>query len=308
MSMMLRVPTWESIGTDVRGNKKVEDVLASAGLNYTVVKKPVYRYERDPRRLVRMPNKFVTERKEDGHSYDAIVSDRYRIVQNREAFDFVNYMGDDVEFLKAGETGNGLVWIIGKLPDVDILGDKFTPHVIFSNSFTGKTSIRAAICPLRIICQNQFAAAFRDTHNAVSVGHTANAERKLKEARSVLRASADYMEELNRMAEGYAAMKVSPRQIAMVLDAMFPVPADAPQKKAEEIAAKKAKFEARFRAAMSSADNYAFRGTAWQLVNAYTDVLTHAPLSGKSTYDSQFVKVTFGNDISKFLKIVDSVA
>ena len=59
---------------------------------------------------------------------------------------------------------------------------------------------------------------------------------------------------------------------------------------------------------MDSPDNYVFRGTAWQLVNAYTDVLTHAPLSGKSTFDSQFVKVTFGNDTSKFLKIVDAVA
>ena len=119
---------------------------------------------------------------------------------------------------------------------------------------------------------------------------------------------ADYMEDLNRMAEGYAAMKVSPRQVSMVLDAMFPVPADAPQKKAAEIAAKKTKFEAQFRKAMDSPDNYVFRDTAWQLVNAYTDVLTHAPLSGKSTYDSQFVKVTFGNDTSKFLKIIDEVA
>ena len=116
------------------------------------------------------------------------------------------------------------------------------------------------------------------------------------------------MEDLNRMAEGYAAMKVSPKQVSMVLDAMFPVPADAPQKRAAEIAAKKAKFEAQFRKAMDSPDNYVFRGTAWQLVNAYTDVLTHAPLSGKSTFDSQFVKVTFGNDTSKFLKIVDAVA
>ena len=304
----MRNATWENIGTNVSGEKRIEDVLTTAGLNYTVEKRPVYRYERNPRKLVRIKNKFTCERREDGHSYDEIVSNKYTIVQNREAFDFVNYMSDEVEFLKAGETSNGLVYIIGKLLDVNILGDQFTPHVIFSNSFTGKTSIRAAICPLRIICQNQFAAAFRDTHNAVSVGHTANAERKLKEARSVLRASADYMEELNRMAEGYAAMKVSPRQVSMVLDAMFPVPADAPQKKAEEIAAKKAKFEARFRAAMSSADNYAFRGTAWQLVNAYTDVITHAPLSGKSTLDSQFIKVTFGNDTSKFLKIIDEVA
>ena len=137
----MRTATWENIGTSVRGEKKIEDVLTAAGLNYTVEKRPVYRYERNPRKLVRISNRFTCERREDGHSYDEIVSGKYTIVQNREAFDFVNYMSDEVEFLKAGETANGLVYIIGKLPDVNILGDPFTPHVIFSNSFTGKTSI-----------------------------------------------------------------------------------------------------------------------------------------------------------------------
>lgn len=308
MSTILRVPTWANIGTDVRMERRIDDVLNSAKLNYTVEKRPLYRYQRDPRKLVRIPDRFVTEREEDGHCYNEVVSKRYQVVQNREAFDFVNYMSDDVEFLKAGETPSGLVWIIGKLPDVDILGDRFTPHVIFSNSHTGKTSVRAAICPLRIICQNQFATAFKDANNAVSVGHTASADRKLKEARSVLRASADHMAELNRMAEGYAAMKVSPRQVQMVLDALFPVKSGATQKQVQDIAAKKMKFEAEFTKAMNSPDNHTFRGTAWQLVNAYTDVLTHAPLTGKSTPDSRFVNVTFGNDTSKFLKIVDAVA
>ena len=119
----MRTATWENIGTSVRGEKKIEDVLTAAGLNYTVEKRPVYRYERNPRKLVRISNRFTCERREDGHSYDEIVSGKYTIVQNREAFDFVNYMSDEVEFLKAGETANGLVYIIGRLPDVNICGD-----------------------------------------------------------------------------------------------------------------------------------------------------------------------------------------
>ena len=105
----MRTTTWENIGTSVRGEKKIEGVLTTAGLNYTVEKRPVYKYERDPRKLVRIPNKFTCERREDGHSYDEIVTGKYTIVQNREAFDFVNYMGDEVEFLKAGETAIGIV-------------------------------------------------------------------------------------------------------------------------------------------------------------------------------------------------------
>ena len=110
------------------------------------------------------------------------------------------------------------------------------------------------------------------------------------------------------MAEGYAAMKISQRQLSLVLDALFPVRANATMKQMQDIADKKAKFEQELRTAMASPDNANFRGTAWQLVNAYTDLLTHAPLTGKSTADSRFINVTFGNDTSKFLKIVDSVA
>ena len=90
-----------------------------------------------------------------------------------------------------------MVYIIGKLPEVDILGDTFTPHVIFRNGFSGKVKISAAICPLRIVCQNQFNFAFQDTQNSVAIRHVQNAGVKLQEAREVLRVSADFMAELN---------------------------------------------------------------------------------------------------------------
>ena len=57
----MRTTTWENIGTSVRGEKKIEDVLTAAGLNYTVEKRPVYRYERNPRKLVRISNRFTCE-------------------------------------------------------------------------------------------------------------------------------------------------------------------------------------------------------------------------------------------------------
>lgn len=223
--------------------------------------------------------------------YD-VVSDKFEVIQNRDAFDFVNYMGD-IQFEKAGETAGGMVYIIGKLPKVDILGDTFVPHVIFRNGFSGKVKITAAICPLRLVCQNQFNFAFKNTQNAVTIRHVQNAEQKLEEAREILKLSADYMQELNAMAEHYAGIKLGKRDLDLLLDQMFPM-AGAEQMNAFKRHQLEEQRE-RFKKAYLADDNSNFRGCAWGLINAYTDFITHKVPQGKPEVrdEGKFMTVTF---------------
>lgn len=287
-----RTTTWHNIGKSVEECKSLEAVLTASGLDYTVEKNPVYTFlDDEDKNPIEIPNRFVTVRKEDGHTYD-IVSDKYEIVQNRDAFDFVNYMGSELQFEKAGETASGMVYIIAKLPKVSILGDAFTPHVIFRNGFSGKTKIMAAICPLRIVCQNQFNIAFAEAQNTVAIRHVQNAETKLSEAREVLKMSADYMAKLNETAEKYAAFKLTEQQLSRVLEIMFPL-----KDAANMNAFKRHNLEeqlASFKAAYMADDNSNFRGTAWGLVNAYTDFITHkAPQGNTETKEEgKFMTVT----------------
>ena len=291
-----RTTTWHAIGKSVEECRDLEGVLAASGLDYEVVKEPVFAQPdvngHPSSQLVTIPNRFVTMRENDNHMYD-IVSDKFEIVQNREAFDFVNYMGEDLQFEKAGETENGMVYIIGKLPDVDILGDAFTPHVIFRNGFSGKIKITAAICPLRLVCQNQFNFAFKETQNAVTIRHVQNAHDKMEEAREVLKLSADYMAELTRMAEAYAGVKLASTDLDHVLDNMFPVvdPEHMNAFKLHQLEAQREKFKSAYLAD----DNANFRGTAWGLINAYTDFITHkVPQGNAATRDEgKFMTVTF---------------
>lgn len=288
-----RTTTWHNIGKSVSECKNLEGVLQASGLDYTVEKIPVFAYldDNDENRID-IPNRFVTVRTSDGHPYE-VVSDKFEVIQNREAFDFVSYMGKDLQFEKAGETQSGMVYIIGKLPEVNILGDAFIPHVIFRNGFSGKVKITAAICPLRIVCQNQFNFAFKNTQNAVTIRHVQNAQAKLEEAKEVLRLSADYMQELNTMAEKYACVKLAPDTLDKLLEQMFPL------KDADNMNAfKRHQFEEqriRFRTAYLTDDNSNFRGTAWGLINAYTDFITHRiPQGNTETKDEgKFVTVTF---------------
>lgn len=282
-----RTTTWHAIGKDVQECKSMEQVLRASGLDYEVTKYPIFAHTGEV-----IPNRFITTRNNDGHMYD-VVSDKFQIVQNCDAFDFVNYMGEDLTFEKAGETSNGMVYIIGKLPEVDILGDAFTPHVIFRNGFSGKVKITAAICPLRIVCQNQFNFAFRNTQNAVTIRHVGNAEAKLREAREVLKLSADYMAEINAMANQYVGVKLTPDQLEKVVDQMFPMSNIESMNSFKRHQLETAR--AAFVNAYNADDNGNFRGTAWGLINAYTDYITHKVPMGKSETkeEGKFMTVTF---------------
>ena len=288
-----RSTSWSNIGKDVSRCRDLNHVLTASGLDYEVTKKPVFAQTGgDKTTFKSIPNRFVTTRSNDGHMYD-VVSDKFQIVQNRDAFDFVNYMGEDLTFEKAGETANGMVYIIGKLPQVNILGDTFTPHVIFRNGFSGKVKITAAICPLRVVCQNQFNFAFKNTQNAVTIRHVGNAEAKLQDAREVLKLSADYMAEINAMANQYVGVKLTNDQLEKVVNQMFPtanIESMNSFKRHQLEAARSA-----FVSAYNADDNGNFRGTAWGLINAYTDYITHKVPMGKSETkeEGKFMTVTF---------------
>lgn len=286
-----RTTTWHAISKDVQECKSMEQVLRASGLDYEVMKKPVFTSVVDSGTLVEVPNRFMTVNSR-GRIYD-VVSDKFQLVQNREAFEFVDYMGDELSFEKAGETENGMVYIIGKLPSVNILGDEFTPHVIFRNGFSGKIKITAAICPLRLVCQNQFNFAFKDAQNTVSIRHVGNAEAKLQEARDVLKLSADYMRELNTMAEQYVGIKLTPAQVDKVLDQMFPIVDRENMNpfKLHQLEDARTKFKG----AYNADDNGNFRETGWGLINAYTDFITHKPAAGKSETrnEGKFMMVSF---------------
>ena len=301
-----RTTTWHAIGKSVEECTNMEQVLRASGLDYEVEKRPVFMMDEFMKPQT-IPNRFATVRTSDNHPYD-VVSDKFEIIQNRDAFDFVNYMGDELAFEKAGETAGGMVYIIGKLPEVDILGDKFTPHVIFRNGFNGKVKITAAITPLRLVCQNQFNFAFKNAANSITIRHVRNAEAKLEEARETLRMCADYMGQLNAMAEHFAAMKISGDRMERIVKYLFPIPEDTAinpfkRKNLED-------QRAAFLKAHEQEDNRNFYGTAWGLINAYTDFITHKEPAGKreDRFEGKFVNTTFKVTMNPIVNAIEAVA
>ncbi len=301
----MRTASWYGVGQSVENCTNVESVLKEAGLDYEVEKRDLFYNIPGSTIQQKVQDKYLTVRKDTNEQF-GVVTGHYEIVQNAAAFDFVNYMGDEVIFEKAGQTRGGMVYIIGRLPDVTILGDKFTPHVIFRNSFDGTTQISAAICPLRIICQNQFNFSFKNTRNTINIRHTMNVDRQIEEAKQTLKMSADYMSELNKQAEALAKTSLSEFQIRQVVRELFKDP-DPNSRMYEVMKARVAEARAQFIAAYNADDNSLFKGSAWGMVNAYTDYLTHKFVSPRKNSDpdeSRFLNVTFKNDTNAVIHAI----
>ena len=281
---MSRIATWENLGTNVTNATTVDDVLNKAGLNYTVGTEKL-----ETESGIIIPGKVATVR-DDGHYY-GVVSDSYSVVQNRDAFDFVNYMSGDVEFVKAGETSGGQVYIIGKMEDCTVLGDTFTPYVIFRNSFNGTTPVQAAICPLRVVCQNQFNYSFANTNNTINIKHSFRAPEKIVAAKEVVKETSSFIGDLTRKAEEYASIAVDNDATFRIIHELFPMNDGMTERQKQTIMNAKGDFMN----AINHPDNSNFKGTLWGLVNAYTDFLTHRePLKNTTTAEqNKFLSVTF---------------
>lgn len=286
----MRTTTFANIGTDITGLKSSEEVLNKAGLNYNVVKQDMF--FKDPQGIyTNFPDKKFTV-VEGTSKILGVVSSKYEVCQNRDAFSFIDYIGGDevgFEYVKAGETQNGLVYIIAKIPNVTLLGDAITPYIIFQNSHDGLNSVKATISPLRIVCQNQFNVSFKQSSNTVRIVHSSKMDSRMIAAREMMRDVAEYMETFEETAESLVTKRISYDEVIKLFNDVFKY--DPVKMSARQIS----NFEdarSEFLACYNNDDNQNFKGTAWGVMNGAADYLTHHKSVRKTSPDMIFVNTT----------------
>lgn len=300
MTTITREATWNKIGKDIKEATSVKEALQISGLDYEVVKAPIYLSNGH-----RIENQFATKKKGTDEVF-GIVGKDYTVVQNQDAFAFVDgIISEGLTFVKAGETSY-MNYIIASLPDQYILDDQFKPYIIFQNSHAGATTLKAAICPLRVVCQNQFTMAFRNSENKISLRHCSSIHEKMDEAQHILQFTTYYMDKFNDMARRMAFNKISQEKVDKIIDQYFLVDDEASTRKANSIEEKKTIFLN----AYNAEDNQNFKGTEWGLVNAFSDYITHLEPARKTEKSniSKFVSITFNNGLmNNFIDMVKAI-
>lgn len=153
---------------------------------------------------------FATYRT-DTNDIFSIVGDRYNIIQNVDAFNFIDEIVGRKEAIyeTAGVLFNGSRSFIScKLPSyIHVKGsnDIIENYFIVINDFTGKKPLYALFSPIRPVCYNTVNAALKNCENKKVIRHTANALDRMKEAAELMGVYNDYMQVLestfNKMAD-----------------------------------------------------------------------------------------------------------
>ena len=224
-----KVP-WHSLGTRLAQPATAEQAIRAAGLDWEVVKRPLFVVAGDG--FARIKEKVAVVQRGQGKQGDTVfgvVSPSYTPLQNRDAFAFFDsIVGQGAAiYHTAGALGNGeRVWILAKLPDIIHVANKddVDKYLLLSNSHDGRSSVQVKFTPIRVVCENTLTMAL-DEGKTFRVKHHRNLKDGLEHAKDMLGIiNARYA----RIEEVFGAMAEAPMPSARLdeyLRLVFPDPA-----------------------------------------------------------------------------------
>lgn len=299
--MFNRKSPWEKIGNDITGSTSVEAALKKSNLDWQVNAKPLFVEGREVKG-------YKANLREDNNQVMGIVSDQYKIIQNEEAFNFIDAIigNNGFELLKAGTVRGGKkFFMIARLHEQMILDDVVSPYAIFSNGFDSYYSLKAAITPLRNICSNALNFAFKNAARSWSIKHVGDVENKLNQAKATMLNTELYMHELKKSAEDLASKSISYTEFVEFTEALYPLPTvQVTNKKLENVN----QLRATLKKAYNQPDIEKYRNTKYGVINAVSDAVTHAEPLRKTSDDLMFNQVIDGHKtIDKAFRLLQSI-
>lgn len=286
-----RVKPWHGIGTVVEECPSSGEALRLAGLDWKVEQQDIYTGGGS---LV--PGYKANVRDKD-QAILGIVSDRYQVVQNEEAFAFTDELLEGgVRYETAGALQGGRrTFILARLPQRFIIaGDEVTPYFVIMNSHDGSCAIKAAMTPVRVVCQNTLNLAFRTASRTWTARHTSGILGRAEDARATLQLAEQYMGELGKGVDTLAHKKLTDKKVMGFISELLPATEDMSALQRKNSVALQEDLKARY---FDAPDLQGVGKNGYRFVNAVADFATHAePIRRAKNYrESLFLKAVEGN-------------
>lgn len=266
--MYVREKPWHGLGVCCEEALVSADALRIAGLDWTVESKPVF-----TEGGVEVKGYKMNQRSSDGKVL-GIVTDKYRIVQNVDAFEFTDELvGGDVRYETAGSLGGGRkVWLLARMPETKVAGDEVEPYICFTNTHDGTGAIKVCMTPIRVVCNNTLNFALKTAKRSWSAIHVGDFGAKVAEAKKALDLAGEYMEALDVFADRMANTTLKLGEVNDLIGKMFPIK----DEDTERVKRGMEKLRADYMRCYVMDDNKKFGDTAWGALNAMTDMIGHS--------------------------------
>ena len=305
-----RQVAWHGLGNVVDTAPNSLEALKLAGLDWDVLAEDVYLKDG-----VLIPNLKANIRSTD-RKVLGTRSDRYTILQNRDAFAFTDaWLGEGAVYETAGAIYGGTqIFLTAKLPEpITLLGDKIAQYIAVTTTHDGSGSVTAAAVNTRIVCKNTLNIALKNAARTWKGRHTGDMTDKIAEAHRILGLAETYGLALKFYAEAANEVVLNKPVVDKFLSDLFGDAKKAEgrsktiiENKIDDLGFRlwKAPDLANFR------DNSRKTVTKWALVNAITDFAQHTDVTRQtSSFKDSRLASTIGGDnfVDNALQLVNAL-
>lgn len=220
-----------------------------------------------------VPAKAIVANMSDGLRVLGVTGDRYEIVQNEDAFSFLQSLHDGARWETAGAIKGGRV-VFGSMAfdrnftlDPNGASDKVESYLLVYTSHDGSTGVAGGITPIRVECQNTLNVAMGQVKQTFKIRHTRNVEDRMKAEAALWRQANTYFDRFEAEAQELFAQSVTDKQFFGIVEQMFPRPE-------QDVKGAMKKWEKRqetFTQAWKGEPNAGIKNTAWGVFNALTE-------------------------------------
>lgn len=301
----VREKPWHGLGTIVMEAPTSADALRLAGLDWQVLQEPIYT------EFGELIENYRANVRNSDRKVLGVVSDRYKVVQNVDAFSFTDeLLGKGVRYETAGSLQDGKrVWLLARLPrEYIIAGERISPYLVFSNTHDGSGSVKVAVTPVRVVCNNTLNLALSTASRSFSMMHTGNIQDKIQEAKDTLFMAEKYMDCLGGEFEQLRRQRVTDVQVEEYISLLLPMEKEATQMQSKNILRLREDMRKRY---YDAPDLQKVGNNAYRFINAVSDFATHAnPLRRTTNYNENlFSRTIDGNPlIDKAYQLVKAAA
>ena len=287
-----RTKPWHGLGVQVQEAPESKDALRLAGLDWKVYQREVYTDSG-----IKIEGYRANVRNTDNKVL-GVVTERYKIVQNEEAFSFTDaLLGEGVRYETAGSLQEGKkVWLLARLPKEYIIsGEQISPYLVFSNSHDGSAAVRVAVTPIRVVCNNTLNLALSTAKRSWAMVHTGNIKGKIHEAQETLFMAETYMGKLGKEIEELKRQRITERQVKEYIEILLPLEKTTSLTAAKNVKKLRDDLRARYYDAPDLQD--VGGNNAYRFINAVSDFATHnePPRRTANYKENLFMRTMDGN-------------
>lgn len=232
MFSVRQVP-WHKLGKILQNPPTSKEAIIEAGLDWEVEPKDIFfktvalKDGVEEASFNQFEGRKALVRNSDGSPL-SIVSDHYKPLQNKDAFEWFDPIVQDgnATYETAGSLQGGKkIWILAKLKESFevVSGDEVRRYILLANGHDGVTGIMIQPTPIRVVCQNTLSASL-GTGMVNTIWHHGNVKDKMERIKRLMGMAEQEFTTRKEIYKGMAKFQIDQAKLDCYVDALIPEP------------------------------------------------------------------------------------